>query len=221
MIVMALSMLSVVLAVAAAVQYQARRRLERDVRYITEKLNEMATEHSAQKLLHQTEVQELRDLLTGINRMQEERQRDGAEYARTQMAMRRMLSNISHDLRTPLTVISGYVELLMHRKDITPEEHAELLRKISAKVRQTNHDYIEITTNEVKKALVVLSDHLNVTNFKVAGEHVIRIYDMSVPQGEMLKVLALSEVPVESVVRKNQSLEDYFFDLLGGGDLRG
>lgn len=136
MIVMALSMLSVVLAAAAAVQYQARRRLERDVRYITEKLNEMATEHSAQKLLHQTEVQELRDLLTGINRMQEERQRDGAEYARTQMAMRRMLSNISHDLRTPLTVISGYVELLMHRKDITPEEHAELLRKISAKVQE-------------------------------------------------------------------------------------
>lgn len=136
MIVMALSMLSVVLAVAAAVQYQARRRLEREVRYITEKLNEMATEHSAQKLLHQTEVQELRDLLTGINRMQEERQRDGAEYARTQMAMRRMLSNISHDLRTPLTVISGYVELLMHRKDITPEEHANCCAKFPPKCRK-------------------------------------------------------------------------------------
>lgn len=137
--------------------------------------------------------------------------------------MRNLFTMLSREFGIAILISSHILGEIESIADTVGVIHqGRLVQEVSMEeLRQTNHDYIEITTNEVKKALVVLSDHLNVTNFKVAGEHVIRIYDMSVPQGEMLKVLALSEVPVESVVRKNQSLEDYFFDLLGGGDLRG
>jgi signal transduction histidine kinase len=136
MIIAALSALCAALAAAAAAQYRARRKLERDIRYIADKLNETAADGSAQKILLHTDLTALRDLLTGINLLQEERQRESAGYARTGMAMRRMLSNISHDLRTPLTVISGYVEMMTHRSDISPDERAVLMGKLSAKVRE-------------------------------------------------------------------------------------
>jgi len=136
MAVIMLSIVSVVLLAVVVYQYQARLTLRRDIRYIADKLHEIVDEHSAQKLLHQTDTQELQRVLEGINLMQEEYQRASAEYARTEISMRRMLSNISHDLRTPLTVISGYVEMLMHRSDISTEERTALLGKVTDKVQE-------------------------------------------------------------------------------------
>jgi low affinity Fe/Cu permease len=67
-IVMAISVL--LLLAIVWYQYQTRRTLLRDIQYVTDKLHEIVTDRSAQKLLRQTGTQALRDLLTGINLMQ-------------------------------------------------------------------------------------------------------------------------------------------------------
>jgi len=136
MAVIVLSILCLVLIVIILLQYYSRLTLQRDIRYITSKLHEIVTDRSVEKLLHHTNLKELQRLLEGINLLQEEHQRVGAEYARTEISMRRMLSNISHDLRTPLTVISGYIEILMHRSDISTEERSMLLEKVKSKVQE-------------------------------------------------------------------------------------
>lgn len=136
MAVIVLSILCIALLAVIAFQIQARRTLNRDIHYIANKLHEIVMDRSAQKLLHQTDTYQLRRVLEGINLLQEEQQRASAEYARTHISMRRMLSNISHDLRTPLTVISGYVEILLHRTDLLPEERNALLEKVSGKVQE-------------------------------------------------------------------------------------
>ena len=50
--------------------------------------------------------------------------------------MRKMLSNISHDLKTPLTVILGYIEMLYIEEMINEGERKELLEKVHGKTNE-------------------------------------------------------------------------------------
>lgn len=47
--------------------------------------------------------------------------------------MRKMLSNISHDLKTPLTVILGYTETIMVDSNLSAKERRILLSKVQEK----------------------------------------------------------------------------------------
>ena len=55
------------------------------------------------------------DLLEAVNRLLELRRADRAESRAREQELRRQISNISHDLRTPLTSILGYLQLLEGR----------------------------------------------------------------------------------------------------------
>ena len=59
-----------------------------------------------------TDNKVLVELAEQINRMLENRQKIKVEYRRSEMASKRMLSNISHDIKTPMTVILGYLEIM-------------------------------------------------------------------------------------------------------------
>lgn len=50
--------------------------------------------------------------------------------------MRRMLSNVSHDLKTPLTVIMGYAEVLDKNSDLSEVERRRMLGKVYKKTIQ-------------------------------------------------------------------------------------
>ena len=66
------------------------------------------------------------DLLSAVNRLLELREADEAEHRRQEHAIRQQISNISHDLRTPLTSILGYLQLL-EGDSLTVEERREYL----------------------------------------------------------------------------------------------
>lgn len=195
MAVIALSILSLVLFVVVALQYHERRTLNRDIHYIADKLHEIVSDRSVQKLLHQTDNLNLRRVLEGINRLQEEQQRASAEYARTEISMRRMLSNISHDLRTPLTVISGYVEILTNRTDILPEERTVLLGKVSDKVQEvigminTFFDLAKLESGDRELSLSRI--HLN----EICRKNILSFYHVLEDRGFEVE-LAIPEEPI-------------------------
>ena len=64
------------------------------------------------------------ELLASINALLRLRQDDAAEHRRQERAIRQQISNISHDLRTPLTSILGYLQLL-EGDSLTQEERGE------------------------------------------------------------------------------------------------
>ena len=79
---------------------------------ISSKLKELLDTDSDEKVTVFTDNKALIELATQINRMLEDRQKVKVEYRRAEMASKKMLSNISHDIKTPMTVILGYLEIM-------------------------------------------------------------------------------------------------------------
>ncbi|MDE7205716.1 MAG: sensor histidine kinase, partial [Lachnospiraceae bacterium] len=60
----------------------------------------------------------LQDLIGQINRLLLNRQKIKVDYRKQELSSKKMLANISHDIKTPLTVILGYLEILrMNREE--------------------------------------------------------------------------------------------------------
>lgn len=137
------------------------------------------------------------------------------------LEMRNMFSMLSKQYGITLLISSHILGEIEHIADkIGVINQGKMVKEVSMEsLRETSNDYVEITTSEVKKASYVLTNHLNISNMKVIGEKVIRVYDMSIQQSEMIKTLAMEDVRVESITQKQHSLEDYFMKLLNGGGL--
>lgn len=76
-----------------------------------------------------TENKELMELAAQINHLLENHLKVKADYCRSEIASKKMLSNISHDIKTPMTVILGYLEIMR----INGTSTDEMLGKIEQK----------------------------------------------------------------------------------------
>ncbi len=86
-------------------------------------------------------------------------------------------------------------------------------------IRDHNTEYIELITNESSKAVYVLEHKLGLTNFKLMDPRTIRVYDDRISQRDLNKALVMEDIELESLSKKNHSLEDYFLNLIGGGGI--
>lgn len=95
--------------------------------------------------------------------------------------------------------------------------NGKLISEVSMEeVKTNNTDYIDLETKDCKKAAYILSNDLNISNFRVIDDVLIRIYDLKVSQKEISKKLILNDIDISSINMKKTSLEDYFLNLLKG-----
>lgn len=123
----------IILITIIIVQYKSRRKISNDLKYIENKLKTIISENNNQKLLVITDDKELQELLVVINNLLDFSQKVFADYRKKEISMSKMLSNISHDLKTPLTVVLGYIETIKLDEDISKEEREMLLSKVHKK----------------------------------------------------------------------------------------
>lgn len=92
---------------------------------------------SNRQLLSITTDKQFEKLLDRINIIYKERQKERITYQRRELQIRREIENISHDLRTPLTSIMGYVDLIKepNTSEAEAEEYLQIIQK-RAKVLQ-------------------------------------------------------------------------------------
>lgn len=94
--------------------------------------------------------------------------------------------------------------------------HGTMMKEISMKeIEHMSLAYVELSVMNMKKAAYVLSEKLGLTNFKIAEDEKIRIYDNRVSTQELAKVLALNDVEVIALGKKSETLEDYFLKMTG------
>ena len=95
--------------------------MRRSLREISGKLQEIMETGSDERVYVFTEEKELQELAAQLNGLLERHLKVKADYRRSEIAFKKMLSNISHDIKTPMTVILGYLEIL-RLKSGTPDE---------------------------------------------------------------------------------------------------
>lgn len=93
-------------------QFVFRKGTQTKLQKISRKLSEINATDSDERIMMFTENKELIALLTEINHLLEKHLKMKADYRHSQMVSKRMLSNISHDIKTPMTVILGYLEMM-------------------------------------------------------------------------------------------------------------
>lgn len=114
-------------------QYFSQKARNENLIYIKRKLKKILNENNEERVLVVTDDKVLKDLLLEINKLLENNQMILAEYRKKEDSMRKMLSNISHDLKTPLTVVLGYIETINLDKDMHSDEKEVLLEKVHDK----------------------------------------------------------------------------------------
>ncbi len=80
-------------------------------------------------------------------------------------------------------------------------------------IEQLSLSYLELTVTDVRKAAYVLSDRMNLSNFKILENGEIRIYDTGASTQELSKSLILNDVEVISIGKKAGNLEEYFLKM--------
>ncbi|AMQ71463.1 sensor histidine kinase [Bacillus velezensis] len=129
-------MLVILFICSAAVNiflFRSRLNLRTEIKYIRNKLRKVVNEETGERLLLNTEDKYIKSLLIQINRLLDHNQKIKGNYNSIELSMRKMLSNISHDLKTPLTVILGYIEMINNDKSLTSEKVMSLLKTVNLK----------------------------------------------------------------------------------------
>lgn len=113
MIIGILAAICILLAAVSVRENRKYKALEDNVKKVASQMERILDEDTDEKVMEFTGSWEVAGLIMQANRMLNDRQRMKAEYKRAGIEAKRMLSNISHDIKTPLTVILGYLEILI------------------------------------------------------------------------------------------------------------
>lgn len=92
--------------------------LYKKINYISTILEEVFQGNFNQRIRHQNHMKPLKILVIKINQIIERLQKINEDNKRSEESRKKMISNISHDLRTPLTSMLGYLELILEDRNI-------------------------------------------------------------------------------------------------------
>lgn len=145
------SPLTLVFAVAAFIllfSVLTRRKMQ-DIEALAEGLLQIAKGNLQHRVIQKSE-DELGSLAANINHMTDELQRTIEEERNAERTKNELITNVSHDLKTPLTLIIGYLRLLKDKNYDDPT-HAD--------------SYIQIAYNKSEKLNHLIDDLFDYTKY--------------------------------------------------------
>ncbi|MFF2796307.1 ABC transporter ATP-binding protein [Lysinibacillus xylanilyticus] len=97
--------------------------------------------------------------------------------------------------------------------------HGELLKEVRMEdIRKENMEYLEIKIDDAKKAIHVLENKLGIRKYEIVNQHCIRIFEHDISQSQINKELILNNIAVNGIEKQQQHLEEYFLNLINGGN---
>lgn len=190
-----LLILIVILLGLLLAQYRFQKNRSFDLKYIQQKLHAITRENPEERLLVFTGDKELIGLLITINELLDNTAKIFESHRRTEMSMKKMLSNISHDLKTPLTVILGYIETIKLDPDMDGEERDLLLSRVQNKTMELlelmNKFFDLAKLDSGDKEISLTRVHMN----EVCRKNILAFYDILTVKGFAVDI-SIPENPV-------------------------
>ncbi|WP_045521240.1 sensor histidine kinase [Neobacillus niacini] len=177
-----------ILTILNVLQYRSRKKIKQTLHEMSEKLADIMKNETSEKVLIQTNQHAIQLLLIQINRLLDYNQKVIADYARTKDSLRKMISNMSHDLKTPLTVILGYVEKLKMDEQITEEEKGIVRLRLHEKVLNLItllNQFFDLVKIESEDYLIPLS---KICLNEICRKNVLEFYDLLHAKGLQVEI---------------------------------
>lgn len=115
--------------------------LEKEINYMSERIKSLSITSENGFVLIPTDNDSIKRLDAVLNALFQDFYTKKSEFEQTQKAMAQVLTNISHDIRTPLTVLKGNSEML---SNITSNFSVpENIHAMAAKIDQKADDLIK------------------------------------------------------------------------------
>lgn len=108
-----------------------------DLREIIHQLRYIVTEETNAELVSTSKISLIRRLLDENNRLIRKNKRYYQEQRKKEKQLHQLLSNLTHDLKTPLTVSSGYTQLLLKDPDLVGKQ--DMLKKVDTSLASISH----------------------------------------------------------------------------------
>ena len=181
----------VLLGIVIYQQCKFRMGTQANLKKISRKLEEIINSGSDEQIMTFTDNKILMELMAQINQMLMECQRAKADFRRSEIASKKMLSNVSHDIKTPMTVILGYLEIIRLNGD---PDH-EMLKKVEAKA----HRVMELINQFFTLAKLEAGDtdiELGRVNMNEAcRENILDFYELLTQKAFQIEI----EIPEENI----------------------
>lgn len=106
------NLIIIILAITSVIFIALYFSLHRSLKSIAYRLSNINSTKTNSKILISSRDNIIKKLALSINECLEAKSQTEAEYKRMDLELRQAIANISHDLRTPLTSIMGYMQLI-------------------------------------------------------------------------------------------------------------
>lgn len=145
------------------------KKLESEIDYITDRLNSFSITSENGFVLIPTDNNSIKKLSAVLNTLLQDFYTKQSEFEQNKKVMAQVLTNISHDIRTPLTVLKGNSEMLSNiTNDLAMPENVHTM---AAKIDHKADDLIK-TINDYFTMSKITSDDLPI---KLQKENISRL----------------------------------------------
>ena len=189
-------------------QFAFRKGTQIKLKKISQKLEEIQDTDSDENVMVFTDNKVLMDLVAQINRLLENQRKVKVDYRRSEISSKKMLSNISHDIKTPMTVILGYLEIMR----LNSSGENEMLLKVEQKaqrVMELINQFFTLAKLEAGDTEIEIS---KIDVCEACRENVLDFYELLTQKEFQVQV----DIPEEAVfVRGNKdALQRILFNLI-------
>lgn len=197
-------------------QFRFRYGIQNKLKQLNLQLADILSKNSDERVMLFTDLPILKELMASINCLLTDRQRLKIEFLETEETSKKMLSNISHDIKTPLTVVLGYLEILrLHN----PENKA--LEKTEEKANQVMNLINEFFTLAKLESGDMKLEQTKLNINELCRKNILDFYDILLQKDFEVEV----SIPEESIFIEGDenAINRILFNLLSnairyGGD---